>query len=98
MTNGMYTIYDVKAEAYLAPFFARTDGEAIRMILNALEDPQTMLAKYPLDYKLVKVGTWDNQVGKVAACDMLDLGTCHYLQCVEKKRYDDANKDVSDEN
>lgn len=93
MSNGMYTVYDIKAEAYLAPFFARTDGEAVRMILSALEDPQTMLAKYPLDYKLVKIGSWDNQTGKVSACDILDLGTCHYLSACERARYDEANKE-----
>lgn len=59
----VYCVYDDKADAYLEPFIARSDGEAIRMIATVAVDPNHMFGKYPTDYCLFRVAEWDEWLG-----------------------------------
>lgn len=54
--QSMFCIYDNKAEAFQAPFFAPTEGAAIRMIMDALRQPDTLIARHPADFNLYHVG------------------------------------------
>lgn len=63
--ENMYAIYDNKTEAFNAPFFAPTDGAAVRMIQDALADPNTMLARHPQDFNLFHVGEWHSKTAQV---------------------------------
>lgn len=57
------SIYDVKVEAYSAPFCCRTYGEAERFFQDVLGDPQGQYAKHKEDYQLFCVGTFDQSTG-----------------------------------
>lgn len=63
MNLNIYAVYDRKAEAYMNPFHAPLDGMAIRMFSQSVNDPQTMLSKYPDDFTLYRIGTFDDQTG-----------------------------------
>lgn len=63
--QNMYSIFDNKAGAYFAPFFAPTDGAAVRVVMDALEDKNTSLSRHPADYHLFHVGVWHGQTGEV---------------------------------
>lgn len=60
MKLKIFTIYDVKSETYLQPFYMKTKGEAIRGFYEALNDPQTTFAKYPADFTLFEIGEFDD--------------------------------------
>lgn len=64
MKSNLYSVFDEKANTYNAPFPLSTDGLAIRSFLQACKDPQTDLAKYPGDYKLYCVGSFDFESGE----------------------------------
>ena len=63
MTQKIYAIYDEKAEAYNAPFPLATDGLAKRSFEMACTNPSTDLYKYPGDFKLYCIATWDDNKG-----------------------------------
>lgn len=57
----MYTIRDHKADRGQQPFFAPTDGFAIRLVENSVNsDRDSLLYKYPEDFSLYFVGLWDD--------------------------------------
>lgn len=61
-----YSVYDNKALQYHPPFFASTDGAAVRMIRDLVADPNSSVGRHPGDYVLYCVGTWDDQKGAFA--------------------------------
>lgn len=56
----MYTLFDQAAETYAPPFYARSDNEAIRTIMNVLKQPDNHLTQSPQDFTLCKVGQFDD--------------------------------------
>lgn len=63
MIQKVYTVYDSKAEAYLNPFHMNTNGEALRAWKAAVKDPQTNFNKFPSDFTLFEIGTYDSNTG-----------------------------------
>ena len=63
MILRVYTIYDSKVEAYKTPFFARTHGEAIRMVTDAVFTDGHEFAKYAEDYTLFYMCEYDDETG-----------------------------------
>jgi hypothetical protein len=64
MKLGMYSIYDRKTNVYHPPFLQQTDASAeraFRIILNK----DSLMSTYPDDYDCVKVGTFNDDSGKV---------------------------------
>lgn len=66
MIHVIYSVYDEKAAAYLPTFNAPTAGAAIRMIMDALGDPEHMLSKHAQDYTLYQLASFDNEAGDFA--------------------------------
>jgi len=65
--NLMFTVYDTKAETYSPPFAKITKGLAIRDFTDAANNPDNMVGKYPHDYALFEIGTFDEQSAKMTA-------------------------------
>jgi len=57
----MYSVRDQKAEMYHMPFFALTNGVAIRIFADLANDPNTFVGKHPNDYSLFYLGEFDDQ-------------------------------------
>lgn len=72
MLLNAYTIYDRKALQYHPPFFASTDGAAIRMVSDLAADPNTSVGRHPEDYVLFRAGGYDDSNGKLFALAVLD--------------------------
>lgn len=74
-----YSVYDRKALVYNAPFYAPTDGAAIRIVADACNDTNTSLGRHPHDYVLFCIGEYDDQQGRllplVAITHVVDLGS-----------------------
>ena len=63
MKLKLYSIYDKKSESYSKPFDAYNDNCAKRMVAASM-DEASLLRKYPTDYRLDNIGTFDDQTGQ----------------------------------
>jgi len=64
MIHAVLAVYDEKAEAFAAPFFQQSDVLALRAFVAACRDTDSLLHKFPRDYALYKLGTYDDNVGR----------------------------------
>lgn len=60
MLQKMFVIYDSKTEAYLTPFFMPSKGDAIRALSSLVADVSHNFGKYPEDFTLFEIGSWNN--------------------------------------
>lgn len=67
---NIYTIFDTKAEIYNQPFYANNNNHAIRMVGDALGDPNHDFAKHPEDFLLFHIGEFDQDNGTLTADDV----------------------------
>lgn len=82
MTVQVFTVYDSKVGAYLAPFYMRSTGEAVRAFADSCDDPKHMFAMHPADYTLFRLGSFDEPSGSfelngapTAVCTALEMLT-----------------------
>lgn len=68
MILKIYTIFDRKAVAHHAPFYARSDGEAMRVVMESMQ-PGSKLVQWPDDYHLYGLGQFDDQTGIIVGDD-----------------------------
>lgn len=75
---GCYAILDLKSQTYNQPYFLSGDGVAMRQLHMIANDPESMVSKYPNDYRLFRVGTFNIKTGEIASelnyiCDAASL-------------------------
>ena len=77
----MFSVFDSKAEAFLPPMFFPTRGVAIRAFSQAAADGEHDFCKYPDDYSLFELGSFDPSTA-VFACHVapVNLGTASALR------------------
>lgn len=63
MKQLVFSIYDVKAEVYNPPFCMKTLGLAKRTFQDMATDSKSQISKYPDDYALFEIGTYDDSIG-----------------------------------
>ena len=61
----IFTVRDVKAEAYLNPFVMRSKGEAIRGFSDEVARKDSAIGAHPADYILFLIGEFDDQTGEI---------------------------------
>jgi len=80
MQTNAYCIYDNKSLIYAVPFFAVTDGAAIRSFQELVNDASTTLSRHPGDYSLFCVGAYDDNKGELLALlpirHVIDAAAC----------------------
>ena len=59
----VYSIHDVASKAYAQPFTQQADGEAARTFTDIAIDPQSKIGKFPKDYTLWRIGTFETNSG-----------------------------------
>lgn len=69
MNEEMFTVYDSAARKFLQPFFADTVEVAIRMFRTLVGKPEHQFARYPEDYTLFHIGSFDADSGLVVSFD-----------------------------
>ena len=82
----MGSIYDNKGEFFMTPHFFKSSADFIRNIQVEAKNPQSMLNKFPADYELHIIGSYDEMTkyaGSIFAfqvllniplCDFPELG------------------------
>lgn len=58
-----YSLYDRKTLSYGVPFFAVTDGSAVRSLTDLAKDQNSMVANHPGDFVLFRVGRFSTDTG-----------------------------------
>lgn len=64
MIYQVFCVKDVRTHVFHVPFFARTITEGIRLFAAASRDADSMLSKFPLDFELYGLGTWDDETSE----------------------------------
>lgn len=60
MLMFIYTVRDAKAQLYGRPFFVHNAAIALRGMSDQVNDPQSDFFKYPTDFELFELGTYDD--------------------------------------
>lgn len=58
-----YAIFDRKSLAYFPPFYAPTDGAAVRSLGDLVSDVNNNVGRHPNDFVLFYVGDYDDSKG-----------------------------------
>jgi len=88
-----FSIMDVKAKAYLRPFFMTNEAQAQRDFGDAVLNPESMLNKHPEDYILYNIGFFDDNAGKFEAFDT-PSHVCNAVDFISNKPIEVPNKEV----
>lgn len=67
MKLKIFSVLDVKADAFMTPFFFSTTGQAVRAFSDLANDGQSMVSRHPGDYRLNCIGEFDDSTARVAA-------------------------------
>lgn len=59
----MLATYDIKAHAFITPFFSQATAVALRDWSTACKDPEHAFARNPEDFQLYELGTFDQVSG-----------------------------------
>ncbi|UDN67649.1 nonstructural protein [robinz microvirus RP_82] len=75
-----YSLYDRKTISYGVPFFALTDGSAVRSLADLSADTNSIVAQHPGDFVLFLVGRFAHTTGELLpvtppqhVCDALSV-------------------------
>lgn len=71
MIINAYTLYDRKALQYHQPFFAVSDGAAVRMLQDLVGDNNTLPGRHPGDFVMYCVGGYDDNNGSLLPATVL---------------------------
>lgn len=74
MTYNVYSILDVKSHLYGPPFYSRHTGEALRNFTELVNDDRSSVSKYPSDFQLVQVATFNDEDGLFSPIKHIHLG------------------------
>lgn len=75
----LFAVFDVKANAYLQPFFQQNNMVALRAFEAAVNESDHQFQKWPEDYSLWRIGRFDQVDGVLASevpqclCKAFDL-------------------------
>lgn len=65
MREEIFTVFDTAAKRFLQPFFADTVEVACRMFRELVNKEGHQFNKYPEDYVLFHLGTYDGENGSL---------------------------------
>jgi hypothetical protein len=65
MRLNVYSIFDVAAGAYARPFFLQSDAAAMRLFGDEAVGADNPISAHPEDYSLFRIGTFDDQKGRI---------------------------------
>ena len=74
MRSKLFSIHDVKAGAYLPPFWLPTIEMARRSFADCVNMETHAFAKHPEDYTLFHVGDFDDETGRLEPVEPVSFG------------------------
>ena len=82
MIHKIYGIFDSKAQSYSLPFYYQYEAQALRTVIDWLNNPETPYAKHPEDYTLFDLGSYDDVQGTITQDKITSIAGLHTM--VEK--------------
>ncbi len=73
------SVYDSATEAYMRPFCAQTEGQAIRIFEDEVTRDDSDVGKHPEDYSLFVVGSFNDGTGELKGRDPVCLRRAHEI-------------------
>ena len=70
-----FCLLDMKAGAFATPFFMHHDAQAVRAVTELGQDLNTTVGRYPSDFALCWIGTFDDASGVLTPSGIINLGT-----------------------
>lgn len=64
MKQELFSIFDIKAATFGGPFIAHNAALAMRNVSAAVRDGVSLLSKYPEDFQLFHLGSFDDEAGR----------------------------------
>lgn len=72
----IFVVKDMKAQAVTHQFFERTTADALRGFSMAANEQQSIIGKFPGDFRLLCVGELDTKTARIEQyADAQDLGS-----------------------
>lgn len=73
MILKVFAVRDMKAEAFLQPFYSPSVGSAVRAFTDAVNDKNCPFNKHPRDYVLYEIGEYDDATGGLASLELVKM-------------------------
>lgn len=86
----LYSVRDEKAVCSYEPQIFKTQVDAIRFFDQAIQNKNTMINKYPDDFTLYKIGTFDERTGVIVDAKVEKIVTA--TEIIRMKEATDVNK------
>lgn len=75
MVKLVFAVEDVKAGVFGDPIVVEHEAIAVRSFAEVANDAQSNICKYPDDFRLVRLGSYDTVSGEIVCADAKqDLG------------------------
>lgn len=84
MKQIVYSVFDDKAGVYGTPIFVNSQGIAVRSFSDAVKESGSVFARHASDYKLYRIGEFDNVSGELIKLDA-PLFVVHASDFVDQK-------------
>lgn len=65
----IFSVHDTMVQAFMPPFSARAQGEAVRMFTDLANDHKTNVGMHPMDFCLYQIGEFDDHAGRIIGLD-----------------------------
>lgn len=86
-TDLVFSIKDLKAGTFSAPFLASTEGEAQRIFTSMVcYGGDNLISKYPSDYELFKIGKYNKRTGDLIKDDVIFIISADSIKNLESIR------------
>jgi hypothetical protein len=73
-------IYDSATEAYMRPWTAQSEGQAMRIFSDEVFRPDSEIGKHKEDYSLFLIGTFNDGSGELEVPEFKCLARAHELK------------------
>lgn len=73
MLIKVFSVRDMKAEAFLQPYFSPTQGSALRAFGDACDKKDSPFYLHPADYILYEIGTYDDSTGMLGSINPVKM-------------------------
>lgn len=76
MTLKFFAVRDMKALAFLQPFFSNSTGSALRAFGDAVADKSCPFSKHPEGYVLYEIGAYDDSTAELTSVSPVKMMAC----------------------
>lgn len=83
MMMKVVAVFDIKAKAYMQPWFAGNVGSAMRAFGDEVSKEGSPLGRHPEDYQLFELGSYDDSTGLIIGASPCKL-LCTALDYVKE--------------